>query len=116
MEEEATEKGSHLWSDSSLSSSSKTPAFGNDTDIFFVGRLEGEQGLPACRGRHLLELCFGLSLRLKTAKSCVSPRRRSLQVLEMACKLGPGQPQTGKTRYRTEGVKEALEILIAKKA
>jgi hypothetical protein len=45
----------------------------------------------------------------------------------MACKLGgPGQPQTGKIRYRTEGVeeafvkeafvKEALEILIAKKA
>src|SRR5215207_1909076 len=46
-------------------------------------------------------------LALATCKSCVSPRR-SLQVLEMACKLGPGQRQTGKIRYRTEGVKEAF--------
>ena len=74
-------KGSRSSSEGLLSARSKTPAFGNGMDIFFVGHLKwGKVYLPAVVGANS-SFASGFLYDSKTAKSCVSPRRKALQVL-----------------------------------
>jgi hypothetical protein len=105
---------SYVWATSSMARSLRAASSGSESYArSLINRsdspdVKSASSVPSAR----VTLC---GLALAACKSCVSPRR-SLQVLEMACKLGPGQRQTGKIRYRTEDVKEALETLIANRA